>query len=163
MNVLASGLYLSRTDAECVVGGLVRIGIPTKDISLIVSEEACRIHFRKDSGPCHAMWTGRRDAFHGDGLGELSMAFADVVRNLFIPGISLMAAGPLRTSLAIAGTRSKRTFVDALVEMGIGESQARSYVSGLRAGGILVAAPVQHLCANEVQQIISSRSVWMGC
>jgi hypothetical protein len=137
MSKLISGIFHSRADAELAVEQLVDAGFPVQDTSLLMSETTRGREFAVDKSnkvPEGAA-TG---ATIGGVLGAVAAGLA-AVGTLTVPGLSLVAAGPIIAALSGLGAGAATGgLAGALIGLGIPEHEAKFYKDELSKGGILV-------------------------
>ena len=158
MSTLVTGLFDNRQEAEHAVDALMQRGLRREDISLLINEQARAKHF-----PNETVETGNKagegagaGAVIGGSLGAIAAVLTLSAGNLFLPGVGLLAAGPVLAGLAGAGAGAGAgTLIGALVGLGIPEEKARHYEAGLREGRILVGATVEEGAADEARRILS--------
>ncbi len=140
----------TRREADDAVERLVRDGFDRASISVLMSEAARTKHYganwagkdtaaRTDPQPARSMEGAGAGAALGGTLGAIVAGLA-AVGTIALPGIGLLAAGPIVAALAGAGAGGAAGgLVGGLVGLGVGEAEAKSIESRLKAGGIIVA------------------------
>ncbi|MBW3636150.1 MAG: general stress protein [Armatimonadetes bacterium] len=161
MSTLVTGMFDNRMDAEHAVDALLARGAQRDDISIVVNEQARSQYFPDDSAEGMGNKAGEGagvGAAVGGTLGAIGGALALTAGNLFLPGVGLLAAGPLLAGLAGAGAGGLAgTLVGALVGMGIPEEEAAHYETGLREGRILVGVNVREGAEAEARAILNAQ------
>jgi hypothetical protein len=134
-------IFRDREAAERAYGILTTRGYERDDVTLLMSDEARNRHFPKTAtsselGSKAAEGAGI-GAVAGGGLGALLMGLA--AAGFAIPGLPIIAMGPLAAALTGAGTGGGvGALIGALVGSGIPEERAKLYEQGLREGGIVL-------------------------
>lgn len=161
MSTLITGMFDNRKDAEHAVDALLERGATRDDISIVVNDKARSQYFPNDPAQDMGNKAGEGagvGAAVGGTLGAIGGALALTAGNLFLPGVGLLAAGPLLAGLAGAGAGGLAgTLVGALVGMGIPEEEAARYEAGLREGRILVGVNVQNNSVDEAHAILNAQ------
>src|SRR5215472_31341 len=125
-------MFRDREAAERGYGCLTSRGYGKNDVSLLMSEEARNRHFPKT-----ATTTELGSKAAGGGLGALLLGLA--AAGFAIPGLPILAMGPLAAALTGAGAGGAvGALVGALVGSGIPEERARVYETGIKEGGIVM-------------------------
>jgi uncharacterized membrane protein len=87
------------------------------------------------------------------GLGALAIGATTVT----LPGLGLIAAGPLATILAgITGGAMTGGVVGALVDQGVTEDQAKSYESDIKSGQVLATIKADDEYASEIHKVLKA-------
>ena len=137
MSKLITGIFTSRSRAEQAVDELMRAGFAPEDVSLLMSESTRGREFavkRSTKAPEGAA-TG---AAIGGVLGAVAAGLA-AVGTIAVPGLALVAAGPLVAALAGLGAGAAAGgLTGALLGLGIPEHEAKFYANEIERGGILV-------------------------
>ena len=138
---IMTGMFRDRDAAERAYTCLATRGYDKDDVSLLMSDEARNRHFPKTTvttelGSKAAEGAGI-GAAAGGGLGALLLGLA--AAGFAIPGLPILAMGPLAAALTGAGTGGAvGALVGALVGSGIPEERAKLYEQGIREGGIVM-------------------------
>ncbi len=141
MATVVSALFKDRLGVEHAVNSLLDLGFVQSDISILMSDATMGREFAlvKHSEAGEGAAAG---AATGGVLGAIVAALA-AVASIAIPGIGLLATGPLVAALAGAGAGGAAgTLVGALVGAGIPEHEAKLLGPGLEGGAILVGVHV---------------------
>ncbi len=164
MATLVTGLFDNRAAAESAIERLVQLGVSRDDVSVMMSEQTRTTHFSDDvagtsgAGGTKAAEGAGTGAAIGGTLGAIAGAMTLFAGNLFLPGVGLLAAGPLLAGLAGAGAGGiAGTLVGAMVGLGIPQEHAAHYEAGLRSGGILVGAHVADTLADEARRVLGGQ------
>jgi hypothetical protein len=139
MATLVSGVFKSRAAAERAVDDLIRHGVSQDDISVLMSETTRGREFgvRMASKAPEGAATG---ATVGGAIGAI-LAGLVAAGTLVVPGLGLLAAGPVIAVLAGLGAGAAAGGITgALIGLGIPEAEARFYNDAIQKGGILVGA-----------------------
>jgi hypothetical protein len=137
MATLVTGLFKSRSSAERAVEELVVHGWSRDDISVLMSDATQGREF----GLAMATKAPEGAATGGTIGGVLGAIAAGLVATgvLAVPGLALMAAGPIVATLAGLGAGAAAGGVTgALIGLGIPEHEARFFNEQIEHGGILV-------------------------
>ena len=137
MATLVTGIFGTRASAEMAVDQLVNAGFSRDDVSVMMSDAPRGREFAitEDSKAPEGAATG---AAVGGVLGAIAAGLVSV-GIIAIPGIGLVAAGPIIAALAGAGAGGAAGGVlGGLVGAGIPEHEATFYSEELNKGGILV-------------------------
>ncbi len=139
---LMTGLFPDRQAAERAHEALAARGYGRDDMSLLVSDEARRRHFPSDEAPRTELGSKAAEgagigAVGGGTLGATLLGLA--AAGFAIPGLPIIAMGPLAAALAGAGGGGALgALIGGLVGSGIPEERARAYDEGVRRGGIVL-------------------------
>lgn len=137
MSNLVTGVFRSRLGAERAADDLMAAGFSRDDISLLMSDTTRGREFgveRSSKAPEGAA-TG---ATIGGVVGAVVAGLA-AVGTIAIPGLGLVAAGPVLATLAGLGAGAAAGgLTGALVGMGIPEHEAKFYKDEIDKGGILL-------------------------
>jgi hypothetical protein len=134
---LVTAIFHSRSAAEAAVDELIRAGFAPEDISLLMSESTRGREFvvKKTSKVPEGAAAGMTV---GGVIGAVAAGLA-AVGTLAIPGLALVAAGPLVAALAGLGAGAAAGgLTGALIGLGIPEHEAKFYDKEIEKGGILV-------------------------
>ena len=137
MSKLVTGIFHSRSAAEMAVDELTKAGIAQEDISLLMSETTHGREFgvtkktKASQGAAAGMTVGGV-------LGAVAAGLA-AVGTISVPGLALVAAGPLVAALAGLGAGAAAGGVTGgLIGLGIPEHEAKFFGKEIEKGGILV-------------------------
>lgn len=133
------GLVSTRAQAEDILDGLGRAGIPSSDVSVLLPDEQGTrdfAHEKHSKAPEGALAGASAGGVLGGALGLMAGMGA-----LAIPGLGpFIAAGPIMATLSGAAAGAAVGGVaGALVGMGIPEYEAKRYEAKVKDGGILLA------------------------
>lgn len=138
---MVTGMFKDRDSAERAYQAMSGRGYTRDDINVMMSEEARKRHFadaRKSELGSKAAEGAGVGAAVGGTLGAV-VGVAAAVGAIALPGIGLIALGPVAAGLAGAGAGGVTGgLVGALVGSGIPEDRAKLYESGLKQGNILM-------------------------
>jgi len=137
VSTLITGLFPSRATAEHAADELARAGFAPEDVSILMSETTRGREFalREASKAPEGAATG---ATIGGVLGAVAAGLV-AVGTIVVPGLGLVAAGPVLAALAGAGAGAAAGgLTGALVGLGLPEHEAKFYDQELRKGGILL-------------------------
>lgn len=140
---MLSGLFRDRESAERAYNTLRNRGYTDDDINVIMSDEARDRWFAEDDysselGSKTLEGAGAGSATGGT-LGAIIGGIAAIGTNVMLPGLGLVASGPLAAALAGAGAGGLTGgLVGALIGSGIPEERAKYYDEGIRNGGVVI-------------------------
>ncbi|MFO0607449.1 MAG: hypothetical protein U0324_30065 [Polyangiales bacterium] len=136
---MMTALFRNRADFDRAYASLSARGYDTKDVNVLMSDEARRKHFAADDSADKALEGAGVGSAVGGTVGAIVAAIAAIGTSLVLPGLGLVVAGPLAAALAGAGAGGLAGgLVGALVGSGVPEDRARVYETGLKEGGIVV-------------------------
>jgi len=155
MATLVTGLFRSRSSAERAVEDLVARGWSREDISLLMSDATQGREF----GLAMATKAPEGAATGGTIGGVLGVIAAGLVATgvVAVPGLALLAAGPIVATLAGLGAGAAAGgLTGALIGLGIPEHEARFYNEALEYGGILVGVYTHDDRAPQARKILEA-------
>ena len=138
---LMTGMFRDRDAAERGYQCLRSRGYTDKDVSLLMSDDTRKRYFPADERDKTELGTKAAEgagigAVAGGGLGALLAGLA--AAGFAVPGLPIIAMGPLAAALAGGGTGGVvGAVVGALVGRGIPEERAKLYDRGINEGGIV--------------------------
>ena len=138
---VVTGMFKDRESAERAYQSVTGRGYKTDDVNLIMSDDTRKKHFssEKDTELGNKALEG---AGAGAGIGGTVGAILAVIGaagTLAIPGLNIVAAGPIVAALTGAGAGGLAGgLIGSLVGWGIPEERAKAYESGIKEGGILM-------------------------
>jgi hypothetical protein len=139
---LVTGMFRDRDIAERAYQAMSGRGYTRDDINVMMSDETRRRHFADDARQSELGTKAAEGAGVGAAVGGTLGAVVGVaaaVGSIALPGIGLIALGPVAAGLAGAGAGGVTGgLLGALVGSGIPEERARQYESGIKQGGILM-------------------------
>jgi rhodanese-related sulfurtransferase len=138
-DIAVFGIYPSSFDAECGAADLISAGFPSRDISVMLTDEHSKHasgHVKATKAPEGTSAGATAGGLLGGALGILAGVGAIV-----LPGVGAMvAAGPLVAGLTGLGAGGALGgLVGALVGVGIPEYEAKRYEGRIRDGGTLLS------------------------
>jgi hypothetical protein len=138
---IMTGMFRDREAAERAYGCLASRGYGKDDVSLLMSDEARNRHFPKTTATTElgskAAEGAGIGAAAGGGLGALLLGLA--AAGFAVPGLPILAMGPLAAALTGAGTGGAiGALIGALVGSGIPEERAKLYEQGIKEGAIVM-------------------------
>lgn len=152
---LVSGIFNTRASADMAVDQLITQGFSRDDISLIMSDATRGREFAiaPETKAPEGATTG---ATVGGILGAIAAGLVSV-GIIAVPGIGLVAAGPIIAALAGAGAGGAAGgIIGALAGAGIPEHEAKFYAEELRSGGILVGVYAHDDRADVAKEIFEN-------
>jgi hypothetical protein len=155
MAKLVTGLFKTRSVAERAVDGLVHDGYPREDISLLMSDATRGREFALQMAT-KAPEGAATGATVGGALGAIAAGLV-VLGVIAIPGLALVAAGPLVATLAGLGAGAAAGgLAGALIGMGIPEHEAKFYNEAIEQGGILLGVYAHDDRATQARKILEA-------
>jgi hypothetical protein len=141
MATLVSGIFKSRSSAERAVDDLLRAGFSRDDISMMMTDATRGREFGVQMAT-KAPEGAAAGATVGGVLGGVAAGLV-ALGTIVVPGLGLLAAGPIVAVLAGVGAGAAAGGVTgALIGMGIPEHEAKFYNEAIEHGGILVGVYV---------------------
>lgn len=138
---IMTGMFRDRDSAERAYNSLTSRGYTKDDVNVLMSDETRKKHFADDPDTdlgSKALEGAAVGAGIGGTLGAI-LAGVAAVGTLAIPGVGLIAAGPIAAALAGLGAGAATGgLVGALVGAGIPEERAKLYDQGIKEGGIVM-------------------------
>ena len=139
---MMTGMFRDRDSAEGAYRSLTSRGYTKDDVNVLMSDETRKKHFSDDGPETDLGNKALEGAAVGAGIGgTLGAILAGIaaVGTLAIPGVGLIAAGPIAAALAGLGAGAATGgLIGALVGAGIPEEQAKLYDQGIQEGGIVM-------------------------
>jgi len=155
---LITGLFDTENAAENAVAQLKQLGYGQNEITIVMKDRAAAENFAHDSGSRAMEGVGAGAAIGGT-IGAV-LAGLLAVGSVTIPGVGLLAAGPLAAMLAGAGAGGiAGGLIGWLTSLGIPEDVAPYYERALNEGGVVVAVSAHPGDESRVQQILQNGSV----
>ena len=155
MATLVTGLFKARSSAERAVEDLVAHGWSRDDISLLMSDATQGREF----GLAMATKAPEGAATGGTIGGVLGAIAAGLVATgvLAVPGLALVAAGPIVATLAGLGAGAAAGgATGALIGLGIPEHEARFFNDELEHGGILIGVYTHDDRAGQARKVLEA-------
>jgi hypothetical protein len=152
---LVTGLYHSRVSAEQATEELMKAGFSAEDISVLMSETTQGREFaiKKSTKAPEGAAAG---ATIGGVLGAITAGLA-AIGTLAIPGVNLVAAGPIVAALTGLGAGAATGgLTGALLGLGIPEHEAKFFHKEIEQGGILVGVYVHDDRAKLAREILEA-------
>lgn len=155
---LITGLFDNENAAENAVAQLKQLGYGQNEITIVMKDRGAADNFAHDTGSRAMEGVGAGAAIGGT-IGAV-LAGLLAVGSVTIPGVGLLAAGPLAAMLAGAGAGGiAGGLLGWLTSLGIPEDVAPYYERGLNEGGVVVAVAAHAGDETRVQQILQNGSV----
>jgi hypothetical protein len=137
MNIVTA-TFKDRAASQIALDNLERLGIRGDQISLVMTDETRRNHFKLDEDT-----KADEGAISGAALGGIAGVLLSMLTTagvMMIPGLNLVVAGPIVAALAgLGGGAVTGGIIGGLVGAGIPEHEAKIYESEIRNGGVLIA------------------------
>ena len=153
-----TGLFDNETAAETAVSQLKSLGYSSNEITVVMKDRGAAEELARDTGSRTMADVGAGAAIGGT-LGAV-LAGLLAVGSVTIPGVGLVAAGPLAAMLAGAGAGGLAgSLVGWLTSLGIPDDVAPYYEHGLNSGGVVVACAAHSGDEARVQQVLQGGSV----
>ncbi len=132
-----SALYTEPADARRAHTGLLAAGFAPSDISVLMSEATRGKHFAIE-GNTKAAEGAATGGVIGGALGAIAAGLV-AVGVIALPGVGLLAAGPILAALAGAGAGAAVGGLSGgLIGLGFPEHEAKLYSERIAKGAILV-------------------------
>lgn len=136
-------MFKDRESAERAYESVTARGYSPEDVNLLMSNDTRKKYFSSDDSPETELGNkALKGAGAGSAIGGTVGAIIAVVAaaaTLAIPGLNIIAAGPIVAALTGAGAGGLAGgLIGALVGWGIPEEHAKAYESGLKEGGIVL-------------------------
>lgn len=161
MSVNVIGLFKSQSDAQGAVNELLQSGFNRQEVSVITSDERGEFQRYAPNASTGDISHGDRitdDATKGAEAGGIAGGLIGLIAGLgalAIPGIGVVA-GPLVGLLGGAALGAAGGgLIGALVGMGVPESHAKAFASGVKSGGTLVVVHTTSDRAGKAEQILN--------
>lgn len=155
MAKLVTGLFKTRSGAERAVDKLVNDGFPREDISLLMSDATRGREFALQMAT-KAPEGAATGATVGGALGAIAAGLV-VLGVIAIPGLAIVAAGPVIATLAGLGAGAAAGgLAGALIGLGIPEHEAKFYNEAIEKGGILLGVYAHDDRAGHARKILEA-------
>lgn len=155
MAALVTGLFRTRSDAERAVDNLIDYGYSRDDISLLMSDATRGREFalQMATKAPEGVATG---ATIGGVLGAIAAGLV-AMGIVVVPGLALVAAGPVVATLAGLGAGAAAGgLTGGLIGLGIPEHEARFYSEAIEEGGILLGVYTHNDRAEQARRILEA-------
>lgn len=138
-----TGVFNDKDDAEKAYSDLLERGYKSEDITVLMSDETRKTHFKDDDQKSDlgskAMEKAGVGSAIGGTAGAIIGAIAAIGTSVAIPGLGLIIAGPLAAGLAGAGAGGLTGgLIGALVGSGIPKERAEVYKNRIKEGAIVL-------------------------
>jgi uncharacterized membrane protein len=158
---LITGLFDSQTAAENAVTQLKQIGYESSEINILMKDRSTAEVVAHETGSRTMSDVGTGGVVGGIVGGVLGLILA--AGTIGIPGVGLIAAGPLAAMWAGAGIGGLAgSVIGWLASLGVPENVVTYYERGLNEGGIVVVVSAHPGDEARVQQILHSNAVAYG-
>jgi hypothetical protein len=155
MATLVTGLFKSRADAERGVEDLLHYGWSRDDVSILMSDATRGREFGL-SMATKAPEGAATGATIGGVLGAVAAGLV-VLGIVVVPGLGLVAAGPLVGTLAGLGAGAAAGgLTGALIGLGMPEHEAKFYNEEIQQGGILVGVYTHSDRADQARKVLEA-------
>lgn len=139
---MVTGMFRDRESAERAYNSVTGRGYDKDDVNLVMSDDTRKKHFSDDDSNTELGNKALEGAGAGSAIGGTVGAILALVAaagTLAIPGLNIVAAGPIVAALTGAGAGGLAGgLIGALVGWGIPEERAKAYESGIKEGGIVM-------------------------
>ena len=153
MSKIVSAVFDNRVAASAAAEGLLTAGFGQADISMLMSDSTQGREFNVEVNS-KAPEGATAGAAAGGVLGAIAAALV-ALGILIIPGLNLVAAGPIVAAFAGAGAGGAvGGLLGGLVGMGIPEHEAKMMAERLAQGGILVGVLSHDDRAKMAQEVL---------
>lgn len=138
---MLTAAFRRRSDAAAAHDWLMARGYSSSDINVLMSDST-RSALREEHAPIsagsHAAEGVATGGAIGTAVGATLAALAAVGTSLVVPGLGIVVAGPIVAALAGGGAGAVTGgLVGGLVGLGIPQSNAQSYETILKEGGVI--------------------------
>jgi len=158
---LITGLFDNEAAAENAVSQLKQMGYGQNEITIVMKDRAAASDMAHETGSRTMEGVGTGAAIGGTIGAVLGGLLA--VGSVTIPGVGLLAAGPLAALLAGAGAGGiAGGAIGWLANLGVPDNIAPYYERGLNEGGVVVAVACHPGDEQRVQQILHGGAVAYG-
>lgn len=155
MATLVTGLFKSRANADRAVEDLIHYGFTRDDISLLMSDATRGREFGMQMAT-KAPEGAATGATIGGVIGAIAAGLV-ALGVLAVPGLGLVAAGPIVATLAGLGAGAAAGgLTGALIGLGLPEHEAKFYNEEIERGGILVGVYTHDDRAGHAKKILDA-------
>lgn len=155
MAKLVTGLFKTRATAESAVDNLIDNGYPREDISLLMSDATRGREFALTMAT-KAPEGAAAGATIGGAVGAIAATLV-VLGIVVVPGLALVAAGPIVATLAGLGAGAAAGGVaGALIGLGLPEHEAKFYNEAIEKGGILLGVYAHDDRAEQARKLLEA-------
>ncbi len=147
MKELLLGLFSSLKDADNARTHLKEVGLTNEEMTVIEQEDRVS---KLRTVRKHITGEGALTGGILGGLAGLLVAATPVV----IPGMGFLIIGPFVIFIGFAIGAVTGGILGALVDLGISVSQIKRYKERIKAGGVLLATPIDEEKVEEAQEIM---------
>lgn len=151
-----AGIFDSKTEANEAVSTLLNTGFKKEDISLIVSDNARHTIFAAptDDEGNRAARGGTAGALFGGALGALVASLA-AVGSIVVPGVGLLAAGPIVAILSGVGVGAAAGGLSgALISAGFAVDEAKHYENEIKHGKAVIVVHTTDEMVNAARSAL---------
>jgi hypothetical protein len=147
---MITGLFRDRANAERAYRAATELGYKESDINVVLSEAARQRQFgtetrtplsskAKESTEEALRAADELGGPAGGTINTITPAIAALGTLLLIPGLGLVAAGPIAIALTAAGAVGVATgLIGVLTDWGFPKARLKDYEAAIRDGGILI-------------------------
>jgi len=148
---LVTALFMNPRAAERAYRAVIDLGYTDDEVNVLLAEETRTKHFAHSRAQSGDLASKARDSSKTDVADELggptggtvatiAPAIAALGTALLVPGLGLLAAGPVAIALTAAGAVGVAGgLVGALTDWGVPKTRLRRYEDGIREGGVVLA------------------------
>jgi hypothetical protein len=155
MAKLVTGLFKTRSMAERAVENLVDDGYSREDISILMSDATRGREFALQMAT-KAPEGAAAGATIGGALGAIAAGLV-AMGIIVVPGLALVAAGPVVATLAGLGAGAAAGgLTGALIGVGIPEHEAKFYNEAIEQGGILLGVYAHDDRAAQARRLLEA-------
>jgi hypothetical protein len=162
---MVTALFRDREAAERAYRCVAGLGYRGDDINVLMSDDTRQRYFSSASAPSPLSEQAEKSADGptpaanelggpaGGTLGTIAPVVAALGTLLLIPGLGLVAAGPIAVALTAAGAVGVAGgLIAALTDWGIPHGRVQEYEGGIREGGILLG--VKPRSADDTLELV---------
>jgi hypothetical protein len=155
MATLVTGIFKARSDAERATEDLVHFGFSRDDISLLMSDATKGREFQLQMAT-KAPEGAATGATIGGVIGAVAASLV-ALGVIVVPGLALVAAGPVVAALAGLGAGAAAGgLTGALIGLGVPEHEAKFYNEEIERGGILLGVYTHDDRAEQARKILDA-------
>lgn len=168
--VTVTGLFKDRQSAERAYGAAKELGYEDSEINVLLSENTRDRYFahgpdtqlKDKAAESTEEATQLKDELGGPAggtAGTIAPALAALGTLLLVPGLGILAAGPVAVALTAAGAVGVTGgLIGALANWGVPKKRLEQYENGIREGGILFA--IEARSQNDAAELARR---WQAC
>lgn len=163
---MVTGLFANRVDAEHAYAVAAALGYDNAHINVLMSEETRQQYFTEPQGTTTDLASKAAEGTEhaatprdelggpvGGTLGTIAPMLAAVGTLLLIPGLGIVAAGPVAIALTAAGAVGVAGgIIGAITQWGVPKDRLEQYEAGIREGGLLLGVDARS--KNDARKLV---------